>query len=143
MVAALAVIPIVIIEQVTVGRWETPFKTLNWLIWATFTLEFAVVTLLTDNRRAYARKAWLDLLVILFSFPLLGELFALTRLARLSRLVRVLRLLRLAGLAAAAARGLTVFRSILRKRGLGYVTGFFLLIALITGGCSRCSRATR
>ena len=134
MVAALAVIPVVIVERIAVGGWETLLEIINWLIWAAFTLEFAVVILLTDGRRAYARKAWLDLLVILVSFPLLGELFALTRLARLSRLVRVLRLLRLAGLAAVAARGLTVLRNILRKRGLGYVTAVFVLIALVTGG---------
>lgn len=134
MIAALAVIPVVIAERIAIGGWETLLGITNWLIWAAFTLEFAVVTLLTDDRRAYARKAWLDLLVILFSFPLLGELFALTRLARLSRLVRVLRLLRLVGLAAVAARGLTVLHSILRKRGLGYVTGVFVLIALVTGG---------
>ena len=73
---------------------------LNWLIWAVF----AAVVFLTDDRLAYARKAWLDLLVVVVSFPLLGELFALTRLVRLSRLVRVLRLLRLVGLAAVFAR---------------------------------------
>ena len=134
MVAALAVIPVVIVEQIAVGGWETFFEIVNWLIWGAFTVEFAVVILLTDDRRAYARKAWLDLLVILVSFPLLGELFALTRLARLSRLVRVLRILRLAGLAAVAARGLTRLRRILRKRGLGYVTAAFVLIALVTGG---------
>ena len=134
MVAALAVIPVVLVERIAVGGWETLLELVNWLIWAAFTLEFVVVILLTDDRPAYARKAWLDLLVILGSFPLLGDLFALTRLARLSRLVRVLRLLRLVGLAAVAARGLTVLRRILRKRGFGYVTGVFVLIALVTGG---------
>jgi len=34
MVAALAVLPIVIVEQIAVGRWETLLETLNWLIWA-------------------------------------------------------------------------------------------------------------
>ena len=134
MVAALAVLPVVIGEQIAVGGWETLFEIVNWLIWAAFTVEFAVVILLTDDRLAYARKAWLDLLVILVSFPLLGDLFALTRLARLSRLVRVLRILRLAGLAAVSARGLTHLRRVLRKRGLGYVTAAFVLIALATGG---------
>ncbi len=134
MVAALAVLPVVIGEQIAVGGWETLFEIVNWLIWAAFTVEFAVVILLTDDRLAYARKAWLDLMVILLSFPLLGDLFALTRLARLSRLVRVLRLLRLAGLAAASARSLTHLRRVLRKRGLGYATAAFVLIALATGG---------
>ena len=135
MVAAIAVLPVVIVEQVAVSGWATLFaQILNWLIWAAFTVEFAVVAFLTDDRLAYARKAWLDLLVIVVSFPLLGELFALTRLVRLSRLVRVLRLLRLAGLAAVSARGLLLLRRLLRKRGLGYVTTAFVLIALTTGG---------
>lgn len=134
MVAALAVLPVVVVEQIAVGGWETVLEVANWLIWAAFTLEFAVVILLTNHRIAYARKAWLDLVVIFVSFPLLGELFALTRLARLSRLVRVLRILRLAGLAAATNRGLKRLRRILKKRGLGYVTAIFVLTALVIGG---------
>ena len=134
MAAALAVLPVVVVEQFAVGGWVTLLGVLNWLIWAAFALEFALVVSLTDDRLAYAKKAWLDLMVIFVSLPLLGELFALTRLVRLSRLVRVLRLLRLAGLAAVFARGLMGLRRLLRKRGLGYVATAFILIAVITGG---------
>ena len=134
MIAALGVLPVVVAEQVAVGGWATLLEVLNWLIWAAFAAEFAVVISLTDDRPAYARRAWLDLLVIVVSFPLLGELFALTRLVRLSRLVRVLRLLRLAVLAAVFARGLVRLRRLLRKRGLGYVTMVFVFIAVMTGG---------
>ena len=134
MIAALAVLPVVVAEQVAVGGWVTLLGVLNWLIWAAFAAEFAVVVSLTDDRLAYAKKAWLDLMVILVSLPLLGELFALTRLVRLSRLVRVLRLLRLAGLAAVFTRGLMGLRRLLRRRGLGYVTAAFVLVAVMAGG---------
>ena len=135
MVAALAVLPVAIVEQIAGGGWaDISTEILNWLIWAAFTAEFAVVAFLTNDRLAYAKKAWLDLLVIVISFPLLGELFALARLVRLSRLARVLRLLRLTGLAVIAVRGLLALRRLLRKRGLGYITGAFILVALITGG---------
>ena len=53
-----------------------------------------MVISLTDDRVAYARAAWLDLLIIVVSFPVLPELLAFSRLVRLSRLSRVLRMLR-------------------------------------------------
>ena len=113
---------------------ETLFEILNWLIWAAFTLEFAVVILLTDDRSAYARKAWLDLLVILVSLPLLGELFALHPTGAIVTPCPGASPSPLGGFAAVAARGLTRLRRILRKRGLGYVTAAFALIALATVG---------
>lgn len=134
MVGALAVLPVVVGEQVAVAGWATFLEVLNWLIWAAFAAEFALIVALTDDRLAFARRAWLDLLVVIVSFPLLGEMFALTRLVRLSRLVRVLRLLRLMGLAAVFGRGLLRLRRLLRKRGLGYVAATFVLIAVISGG---------
>lgn len=56
MVAALAVIPVVAAERIAVSGWQTFLEIVNWLIWAAFTLEFAVVFFLTHDRRAYARR---------------------------------------------------------------------------------------
>ena len=98
----------------------------NWLIWAAFAAEFAVVISLADNRGAYARKAWLYLLIIVVSFPVLPELLAFSRLVRLSRVLRMLRMFIL-------IRGLSALGRLFRKRGFGYVSFVFVLVALATG----------
>ena len=127
--AALLVIPVLFIEEYsTDGRLLVVAGIANWLIWAAFAAEFAVVISLADDRIAYARKAWLDLLIIVVSFPVLPELLAFSRLARLSRLGRVLRLFPI------LIRGMSALGRLFKKRGFGYVSVAFVLIALATGG---------
>ena len=129
--AALLVIPVVFIEEYNTTGWLlTAAGIANWLIWAAFAAEFAVVISLAQNRAAYARKAWLDLLIIVVSFPLLPGLLALSRLARLARLSRLLRTLRLVPI---LARGFAALGRLFKKRGFGYVTLAFLLVALTSG----------
>ena len=70
----------------------------------------------TDDRWAYTRKAWLDLTIIVVSFPFLPALLASTRLLRLTRLTRVLRLLRLVRLAAVMTRGTSAVKAIWKTR---------------------------
>ena len=84
-----------------------------------------MVISLADDRGAYARKAWLDLLVIVVSFPVLPELFALGRLSRVLRMLRLVAIL---------FRGLSTLGQLIKKRGLGYVSIAFVLVALATGG---------
>ena len=125
-------IPVVFIETYSTTGWLLAVAGVaNWLIWAAFAAEFAVVISLTDDRGAYARKAWLDLLVIAVSFPVLPELFAFSRLVRLARLSRVLRMLRLFAI---LIRGLSALGRLFKKRGFGYVSIAFVLVALATGG---------
>ena len=72
---------------------------------------------LAKRKWAYTRRAWLDLLIIVVSFPFLSELVASVRLLRLTRLTRVLRILRLARLAAILNRGGQTAGAIFGKRG--------------------------
>lgn len=135
LVAALLVVPVIFIEQqATSPGWLTVAEIVNWLIWAAFTAEYLVVVSLADQRLAYTRKAWLDVFIIVGSFPLLPELLASMRLVRVLRLGRVLRLLRLIRLAAVVTRGMAATRTIFRKRGLGYVVVMTLLMTLGIGG---------
>ena len=127
--AALLVIPVVFIEEYSDAGWPlTAAGVANWLIWAAFVTEFAVVIFLADNRFVYARKAWLDLLIIVISFPVLPELLALSRLSSVLR-----------GLAACSARSPSwsavtpLLGRLFKRRGFGYVTLVFLLVALTTG----------
>lgn len=59
MVAALAVLPVVVAEQVAVSGWMTLLGALNWLIWAEFAAEFVVIVSLTDDRRMRGRRGWI------------------------------------------------------------------------------------
>ena len=130
--AALLVIPVVFIEAYSSTGWLlTVTGIANWLIWAAFAAEFAVVISLVGNRVAYARAAWLDLLIIVVSFPVLPELLAFSRLSRLARLSRVLRMLRAVPI---LVRGLSALGRLFQKRGFGYVTVAFVGVALATGG---------
>lgn len=135
LIAALLVVPVIFIEEratstvaLDLAQWA------NWLIWAAFTAEFVTILLLAERKWAYTRRAWLDLLIIVVSFPLLPELFASVRLLRLTRLTRVLRILRLARLAAVLNRGGQTAGAIFGKRGLGYVALLTALLTLGVGG---------
>lgn len=132
LVAALMVVPVIFIEeQAASSGWLATAALVNWLIWAAFTIEYVVVVSLNDRKWAYTKKAWLDVFIILTSFPLLPGVLAATRLLRLVRLVRVLRLVRLA---AVITRGGAAARAIFRKRGLGYIIVLTLLMAMGIGG---------
>lgn len=135
LVAAIAVVPVMFIESTSTSTsllqlayWA------NWAIWAAFVVEYLAVITVADRRWAYTKRAWLDVLVIVVSFPALPALLASTRLVRLTRLTRVLRLLRLVRLAAVMTRGARAAGAVFRTRGVGYVAVITLLVALGIGG---------
>jgi voltage-gated potassium channel len=108
-VAALLVIPVVVIEDRDYGEpWETLGDVLNWATWFAFLGEAVVMLVLVRDRRTWARKNWLDLAIVVLTPPFLSalapvRLFRLLRLLRLVRLTRVARrLFTQAGLQAAA-----------------------------------------
>jgi hypothetical protein len=45
------------------GGWLGRAVVANWVIWGVFIAEYVVVVSLTDDKRAYTRSAWLDLLM--------------------------------------------------------------------------------
>lgn len=135
LIAALLVAPVIIIEeQATSTSWLGIATVLNWLIWGAFFVEFVSVISVTDDRWAYARRVWLDVFIIVVSFPLLPGLLASTRLLRLARLTRVLRLLRLIRLAAVITRGTKTIQAIFGKRGVGFAMALTILVVLGAGG---------
>jgi voltage-gated potassium channel len=132
--AALLVIPVILVEEratspavLDLARWT------NWLIWAAFAAELVTLTALADRKSAYLRRAWLDVFIVLVSFPPLPELFAAVRLLRLTRLARVLRILRLARLAAILNRAGQAAGAIFRSHGLGYMALLTILLTLGVG----------
>jgi voltage-gated potassium channel len=130
LIAALLVVPVIIIEEREPSEaWLQVANVANWAIWAAFFLEYVTVVSLAEDRWSYTKSAWLDVFIIVVSFPLLPALFAISRLLRLTRLSRVFRILRLVRLAAVLSRGGQTVRRLFRKRGLGYLLALTVLLA--------------
>ena len=123
--AALISVPLTIVE--VNGQNGLSFQVADWTIWAVFAIEYALALALAEGRRRYFVTAWLSLVVVLVSFPLLPALFALARLARLMRLLRLIRL------TAFGARLLPALKAALGRRGLIYVLALFVLLIVMAG----------
>ena len=122
--AALAVIPIIWIEETTSNsELLTAAMAANWVIWGVFAGECAALAA-ADRRWWRTREAWLDLAIVAVSFPLLGAVFAT------ARLLRLLRLLRLGRVVAAVAKVGVVFH----RRGSTHAMALFGIIALVAAG---------
>ena len=135
LIAALLVVPVILIEEQAASRsWLTIAAFLNWAIWLAFLAEYVTVLLATDDRWAYTKRAWLNVLIIVVSFPLLPGVLASTRLLRMTRLTRVLRLFRLVRLAAVMTRGTNAIQAVFGKRGVGFAIALTVLVAIGAGG---------
>ncbi len=134
LLAALAVVPVMVIEERwTSDGWQALAAFANWATWAVFVVEYATVVTLAEDRWRYTRSAWLDVAVIVVSFPLLPALTAVTRLARLARLARVLQLLHLMNLAAVVTRAGNALRAVLGSHGLMYLVAGTATLVLSFG----------
>lgn len=123
--AALITIPLTVVE--VNGQNGGAFQVADWAIWTLFLTEYLLGLALADDRRRYARGAWLGLVVVVVSFPLLPALFAIVRLARLARLLRLARLIGI------SARALPALRSTVGRRGVMYVAALLLLLITVAG----------
>jgi len=123
--AALVSVPLTIVE--VNGQNDLSFQVADWAIWAVFAIEYVLAFALARRRRRYFATAWLSLLVVVVSFPLLPAVFAVVRLARLMRLLRLVRL------AAFGARLVPALKSTLGRRGLVYVLALFVLLVVMAG----------
>lgn len=87
-VAALAVIPVMVIEDSGAeGVWPGVAAFLNWGSWAVFLAEVAVMLAVVSDRKAWLMRHPLDMVIVVLTPPFLPFLGA-----RLLRLLRVLRL---------------------------------------------------
>lgn len=73
---------------------ELILEWVDWIIWSLFALELSIKTYLSENKIAYLKKNWLD--VVLVAVPLLRmfRIFRVARLARGARLARSTRAIR-------------------------------------------------
>lgn len=130
LIAAVLTIPVMIVETSAASPgWKAAALAVNWFIWVVFFVDLVAMTSIAHAKPRYMRAAWVDLLIVVTSFPPLTS-FGVLRLLRLGRLGPVLRLLRLARLAGVVTRGGSVARNIFGRRGFAYVivVTFFIVI---------------
>jgi voltage-gated potassium channel len=117
LILALAMIPLLLAPVVfdLSEAAEAAITGAEWFIWAAFALEYVIRLALTEQRSAFVRRQWPDLLIIVLPF---------LRPLRIMRSARALRLLRLARLAA--------FLTVATREGRRLLTRHKLHYALLT-----------
>lgn len=124
LIAALLVIPMLVLDQTDLGApWTTVENVLDWGTWLVFVAEIVVMLSIVPDKKRWVREHPIDVIVTIFSPPVLPTSLAAARLLRLLRLLRVLRLLRLAPLA----------RRLFSLDGVKYA-GLLAFLTLIGGG---------
>jgi voltage-gated potassium channel len=118
--AALTVPMVAITESHPGGALEVVAGILNWATWLAFVFELVVMLAVVPDRGAWLRRNPLDLILVVFTPPILPP--GLQGL-RVLRLLRLLRLLGLSGLS----------REIFTLRGLHYAA-LLALLTVVGGG---------
>jgi voltage-gated potassium channel len=124
--ATLLLIPVLILDRDTSGTWHVVGNIGNWVIWAVFALEIAAILYAAPRKKAALRAHWLDVALVLVTFPLLGRVLSGLRLLRLTRLLRVVRVATVVGRALQAERSLTSTQTF---RVVGLITLFIVVVA--------------
>jgi voltage-gated potassium channel len=90
LVAALLVIPTVVIEESGLpAGWKALASALNWMIWAVFFAQVAVMLAHTKHRWRWIRGHPLEVLIVVLTPPFLPAGLQSLRILRLLRLLRV------------------------------------------------------
>jgi voltage-gated potassium channel len=117
--ATLALIPVLVIEWDARGAWKNGAIAANWLIWAVFAVELALILIVAPRKGAALRAHWLDAALVAVTVPFFTAFLSSMRLVRLVRLLRFMR------------AGLILARAIRAERALASGT-VFRVVALIT-----------
>lgn len=121
LVAALLVVPVVAVEQSSLGEPWTPLAAvLNWVIWIAFATELVVMLVVVPQKWKWVWAHPLEVFIVLATPPFIPTGLAG---ARALRLLRLFRLLRLASLA----------RRAFSLAGLRYVALLAGLTVLVSG----------
>jgi voltage-gated potassium channel len=123
LIAALLVIPVIVIEQTDVSHgWKLFGTILNWAIWGAFATEVVVMLAVVPAKGRWLREHPLEVAIVVLTPPFLP---ASLQALRVFRLLRVLRLLMLARLA----------RGLFSLQGLRYVA-LLALVTVLGGGAA-------
>jgi voltage-gated potassium channel len=118
---------ILVVIELVWGTFDI-LETFGTAIWIAFLIEFSVRFTLAPEKMAFLRRNWLTLIALIV------PAFRLLRAFRFLRIARAARGLRLVRIVGTANRGMNALRASLSRRGLGYVTGLTVLVALLGAG---------
>lgn len=120
--AAVGVVPLLVLEWfATHPAFVLATSALDWLIWSVFLADLLVKALVHGAGRFRRLEAWVDLAIVLLTFPLLPSLLASSGLLRLTRIARLARFARLASLLALGSRALLGLRRAIAPNKLPFV----------------------
>ncbi len=122
--ASLLMVLIAVIELTgeVGGPWRGRLALLGWSLWGLFFVEFAVKFVLAPVKRAYLRRNWLDVLVLLVPF---------LRFLKVLSVLRATRALPLFRLAVFGGRGSGGALPLLKRRRLGQLALISVLVILL------------
>src|SRR3712207_6190517 len=122
--ASLLMVLIAVIELTgeVGGPWRGRLALLGWSLWGLFFVEFAVKFALAPVKRAYLRRNWLDVLVLLVPF---------LRFLKVLSVLRATRALPLFRLAVFGGRGSGGALTLLKRRRLGQLALISVLVILL------------
>jgi voltage-gated potassium channel len=130
LVAALLVIPVILIEGSDVGEpWDTVAVVLNWITWTAFLAELLTMLAVVPDRGRWLRDHPLEVAIVVLTPPFAP---ASLQAARVFRLLRLLLLLRLAVLA----------RRLLSTEGVRDAA-VFALLTVLGGGAAYAAVETK
>jgi voltage-gated potassium channel len=121
MIAALLTLPTVILSETPeVGAMADIALVLNWGTWLVFAFNLVLMLALVPDRLKYLRHHPIDVIVVVFTPPVLPASLQALRALRLLRLLRLLELEKLS-------------RSVFSSQGLMY-TGLMTVVVALSGG---------
>jgi voltage-gated potassium channel len=118
---------VLVLVELVWGAFDA-LETFGTAIWICFLIEFAVRLALAPRKVAFLSRNWITVIALIVPA---FRLFRAFRIVRVARAARSLRLVRIVG---TANRGMNALRASLSRRGLGYVTGLTVLVALLGSG---------
>lgn len=132
MVSVLMLIPVLVIEY-TQQTLEPVALYLNWGIWTVFLVEYVVLFYFSKNKIEFIKSHKIELIIIIFSFPIVSEGLESSGFLRFARLPRLLNGLRFFRLAALLNRFASTVKSIFNSKGLRFIVYATIGIVLFFG----------
>ena len=132
MVSVLMLIPVLVIEY-TQQTLEPVALYLNWGIWTVFLVEYVVLFYFSKNKIEFIKSHKIELIIIIFSFPIVPEGLESSGFLRFARLPRLLNGLRFFRLAALLNRFASTVKSIFNSKGLRFIVYATIGIVLFFG----------
>ena len=132
MISVLMLIPVLVIEYTQQNLGPVTLY-LNWGIWAVFFVEYFFLFYFAENKIEFIKTHKIELIIVIFSFPIVPEGLESSGFLRFARLPRLLNGLRFFRLAALLSRFATTVKSIFNSKGLRFIVYATIGIVLFFG----------